>query len=44
MRILAISVEVFGVSSLVAALVKNTIAKRKAERVRDYAKNTLRRF
>jgi len=44
MGLVDLSVEVFGLGSLVAALVKNTMSKRKAAYVGDYTKNTLRRF
>jgi hypothetical protein len=44
MDIIALSMGVFGVSSLAAAFAKCTIAKRKAVQVRDHTKNQLRRF
>jgi hypothetical protein len=44
MDIVALSVGVFGVRSLAAALIKCTIDKRKTVQARDHTKNTLRRF
>jgi hypothetical protein len=38
MDIVVLGIGVFGVGSLIAALVKNTMAKRKAAQVRDLAK------
>ncbi len=43
MGIVAFGIGVFGVGSLVAALVNNAMAKRRAQ-VRDFAINTFRRF
>jgi len=42
MSIIALSIEILGMSALVAALAKNTLAKRKATRARDHTKNTSR--
>jgi len=44
MDLAVLSVGVFGVSSLAAAFIKCTVAKRKAVQVRDHTKNPLRRF
>jgi hypothetical protein len=43
MDMIALIIEVFGVGTLTAALVKNTMAKRKATQ-KDNTKNTSRRF